>query len=287
MTGVTRVVIGDDHALFLDAASTVLARQNYTVTVAATVADTLAALKRDRPDVCLVDRHFGGEDGVAAIRVMIKASAGTKVLVLSADADRKGVLAALQAGAHGYLHKTRGISALIAAIERVLRGEVVVDLPRADVARLGPAAEYGEQRGIIHLTAQERRCLELLLEGQGTAAMARTLAVSRATVRTHVQSVLTKLGVHSRLEAASVATRYRLLHDEGARPRAVGPARRAAGGAGLLPRQKAVCRRCQARCWARQQEHVTGVPFSACGPACRRRRWAEAPGCRRPYAAAG
>lgn len=206
----TTVVIGDDHALFLDAAFTVLSRQDYTVTVAATVAETMRALKRHRPDVCLVDRHFGGEDGVGAIPAMIHASPGTKVLVLSADSASDGVQAALRAGALGYLHKTRGISALIQAIEKVQRGEVVVDVPRCEDWPAGDAARAGH-RDAAHLTVRERRCLELMLDGQDTAAMAHTLAVSPATVRTHVQSVLTKLGVHSRLEAASVAARYRLI----------------------------------------------------------------------------
>ena len=72
------------------------------------------------------------------------------------------------------------------------------------------------QRLAEFLTTRERQCLQLLVDGQDTAQMAQQLGVSPATVRTHVQSLLTKLGVHSRLEAASLAVRYRLLEDQSA-----------------------------------------------------------------------
>lgn len=216
MTAVTSLVVGDDHKVFLDALAVVLAQHGYTVTVTHTVPGTMSAVSEQQPDLCLIDRHFGGEDSVAAIGEMIAVSPGTKVLVLSADPDTEGILAALRAGASGYLHKTRGVTALTVAISRALRGEVVVDVPKAQGRRVRAADDA--QRLASFLTGRERQCLALLVEGLDTAAMARKLGVSRATVRTHVQSLLTKLGVHSRLEAASLAVRYRLL--EGG-PRAV------------------------------------------------------------------
>lgn len=210
MTVLTTLVVGDDHKVFLDALSVVLSQHGYAITVTHTVPETAAAVARQRPDVCLIDRHFGGDDSVGAIETMIDSSPDTKVLVLSADPETEGILAALRAGASGYLHKTRGVTALTAAISRVLRGEVVVDVPKAP-ARRRPAATADAQRLASYLTGRERQCLELLVEGLDTSAMARKLGVSRATVRTHVQSLLTKLGVHSRLEAASFAVRHGLL----------------------------------------------------------------------------
>jgi two-component system, NarL family, nitrate/nitrite response regulator NarL len=209
---VTSLVVGDDHVVFLDALASLLAQHDFTITVARSVAETLAAVTRQQPDVCLIDRHFAGDDSVDAIAAMIAASPPTKVLVLSADPDTEGVLAALRAGASGYLHKTRGVTALTVAIGRVLRGEVVVDVPRSTPPPK-PAGYSDARRLASHLTERERECLDLLVEGLDTAAMARKLAVSRTTVRTHVQSILTKLGVHSRLEAASFAVRYQLLGD--------------------------------------------------------------------------
>ena len=105
--------------------------------MARSVADTIETVRRTRPDVCLIDRHFAGDNGITAIIPMLAASSRTKVLVLSADPDTEGIRQALHAGASGYLHKTRGVSALTRAIDRVQRGEVVVDVPKPVP---GPAA---------------------------------------------------------------------------------------------------------------------------------------------------
>ncbi len=208
----TDVVLGDDHAVFLDALSAVLAQRGFTVTVARTLAETVESVRLHKPDVCLIDRHFAGDDGLDSIAIMIAASSRTKVLVLSADADNDGVRQALQAGASGYLHKTRGVSALTGAIERVLRGEVVVNVPKTAAARRSRQTE-DVRRLAAYLTGREWQCLGLLVDGMATTAMAAKLGVSSTTVRSHVQALLTKLGVHSRLEAASFAVRYRLLDD--------------------------------------------------------------------------
>ena len=215
------LVIGDDHSVFLDAMSAVLIQRGYQVTVARSVRDTIESVRRKQPDVCLIDRHFAGENGITAIGPMLAASSRTKVLVLSADPDTEGIRQALQAGAAGYLHKTRGVAALTRAIDRVQRGEVVVDVPKPRPAR-DRARSDDARRLAAFLTARERECLNLLVEGLDTSGIATKLGVSAATVRTHVQSVLTKLGVHSRLEAASYAVRYGLLDE----------------AAGLLPRQE-------------------------------------------------
>jgi len=208
----TGLVIGDDHSVFLDAMSAVLVQRGYQVTVARTLPDTIEAVRKEQPDVCLIDRHFDGDDGITAIGPMLAASSATKVLVLSADPDAGSIQLALRAGAAGYLHKTRGVSALTRAIDRVQRGEVVVDVPKPGPAR-EPRRQDDMHRLATFLTARERECLGLLVEGLDTAGIATKLTVSQATVRTHVQSLLTKLGVHSRLEAASLAVRYRLLDD--------------------------------------------------------------------------
>jgi two-component system, NarL family, nitrate/nitrite response regulator NarL len=210
---VTSLVVGDDHAVFLDALSSVLAQRGFDLTITRSLAETVEMVGRKQPDLCLIDRHFAADDSVTAIAAMLAASPNTKVLVLSADPQTEGILAALQAGAAGYLHKTRGITALMAAINRVLTGEVVVDVPRAP-SHPRPPGQDDARRLAAQLTGRERQCLSLLVEGLDTVAIARKLSVSQATVRAHIQSVLTKLGVHSRLEAASFAVRYHLLDDE-------------------------------------------------------------------------
>ncbi|HLH59897.1 MAG TPA: response regulator transcription factor [Streptosporangiaceae bacterium] len=213
MIKVTNIVVGDGQKVFLDALAMVLRNQGFTVNTAQTEPEVLAAVARHRPDVCLIDRHFGRGDSPDMIGRMITGCPSTKVIVLSADPDTDGVLEALKGGASGYVHKTRGVTALTTAIQRALRGEVVVDVPKTAGARSAPQ-RYGMQRLAAFLTTRERQCLQLLVDGQDTAQMATRLGVSRATVRTHVQSLLTKLGAHSRLEAASLAVRYKLLEDQ-------------------------------------------------------------------------
>jgi DNA-binding NarL/FixJ family response regulator len=117
------------------------------------------------------------------------------------------------------------VTALTAAISRILCGEVVVDVPKAASSRR-PAQADGMRRLATYLTARERQCLGYLVDGLDTTQMAVKLGVSPATVRTHVQSLLTKLGVHSRLEAASLAVRHRLLEDTPAALEGAGGQRR-------------------------------------------------------------
>jgi two-component system nitrate/nitrite response regulator NarL len=208
------VVIGDDHAVFLDALSAVLADQGCAVTKATTIEETVRAVGQRQPDVCLVDRHFAaGRDGIGALGEIAAASPRTKVLILSADGNSDTVMRAMRAGAAGYVHKTRGVSVLKQTIERVLRGEVVVEVPAARGSAPMLARQQDALRLARYLTARERQCLELLVEGQDTAAMVSRLGVSAATVRTHVQALLTKLGVHSRLEAAAFAVQHGLLDE--------------------------------------------------------------------------
>jgi two-component system, NarL family, nitrate/nitrite response regulator NarL len=211
----TSVVIGDDHAVFLDALSSVLSQHGCKVNQATTVADTVVAVQRHQPDICLIDRYFADADGIGALEQIAGACPRAKVVVLSADGDNAAVMRAMRAGASGYVHKTRGVSVLQRSIERVLRGEVVIEVPAAASIQPQLARQHDMRRLAGYLTARERQCLELLVEGQDTAAMVGSLGVSAATVRTHVQALLTKLGVHSRLEAAALAVQYGLLDGSG------------------------------------------------------------------------
>lgn len=123
------VVIGDDHAVFLDALATVLADQGCAVTKATTISDTVCAVRKRQPDVCLVDRHFAaGADGLGALGEISGASPRTKVLILSADGNSDSIMRAMRAGAAAYVHKTRGVAVLKQTIERVLRGEIVIEV---------------------------------------------------------------------------------------------------------------------------------------------------------------
>ncbi|WP_018682053.1 response regulator transcription factor [Actinokineospora enzanensis] len=233
----TDLVLCDDHAVFADALSAVLVQHGFAVrAVAGTIAGAVAALRALRPDLCLLDRTLADGDAVAALARLAQASSHTRILILTADDDPATATQALTAGAAGYVHKTAGVRTLTRALHRTLAGETVIDLPPrrpgVDLPPRRPGVDLPPRRPGVdlpprrpnpetdtahrlaaHLTPRERQCLALLVEGAGTVAMQRRMGISATTVRTHVQSLLTKLGVHSRLEAASFAVRNRLLAD--------------------------------------------------------------------------
>jgi DNA-binding NarL/FixJ family response regulator len=189
----------------------VLSQHGYGVGAVARSSQEMVALVRsERPELCLVDRHAPMDDDAETIGRLRAASGHTSVVVVSAHPGREAAGLAVDAGASGYLHQSRGIGALVTALERVLAGEVVVDVPDASPPARRSAEPNQALRLAGHLTSRERECLLMLVEGLDTVAMVTRLGVSRTTVRTHLQSVLTKLGVHSRLEAASFAVRHRL-----------------------------------------------------------------------------
>jgi len=211
----TDLVLGDDHAVFVEALVGLLSRAGFTVrAVACSVSGVLQAVREHTPDVCLLDRHFVDADAVDVIEDILRTNARTRVLMLTADQDVEGLARALRSGARGYVHKSSRFATLADAITRIMQDDnVVVEIPTQRSARSArPSPELTEARRLAgYLTSRERECLALIVEGLGTQAMAQRLGISNTTVRTHSQRLLTKLGVHSRLEAASVAVRYSLL----------------------------------------------------------------------------
>ncbi|MGH3521283.1 MAG: response regulator [Mycobacterium sp.] len=207
------IVLGDDHAVFLESLVAVLTGQGFRVpAIARSLTGTVEAVRHHHPDVCLLARRFSDGDGIGAIGRIIAASPATRIIILAADRDADAMRQAVRLGAVGYVHKTCGVRKLVHTLERVLDGAVVLDAPRLPKAR----SDMSEARRLAaHLTARERECLALLVEGLDTPAMTLRLGVSTTTVRSHVQALLTKLGVHSRLEAATFAVRYDLVnHDQ-------------------------------------------------------------------------
>jgi two-component system, NarL family, nitrate/nitrite response regulator NarL len=207
---VATIVLGDGHVVFLDALSTVLTQQGHVVCgVAHSPQELVMLVGVHQPEACLVDHNNRGDGAVQSIAGVLAACDGTSVIVLGAGQGDDAVGRALDAGASGYVHQSRGVGALVSALDRVLGGEIVVDVPDARPSRR-PAEPSQALRLAAQLTSRERECLMMLVEGLDTATMVDLLGVSRTTLRTHLQSVLTKLGVHSRLEAASFAVRHRL-----------------------------------------------------------------------------
>lgn len=228
-----RLVLGDDQAIFLDALSTVLTQRGYEVgAVARSPEEMIAYVRHQRPDACLIDCNLAVDEGLRTIQRVIEVSEATTVVVLGADPDADAAELALDAGASGYLHQSRGVEVLVSALERMPNGERVIDLPDAGPARRPRRASHADTVAAT-LTGRERECLSLLVAGLDTGAIVARMGVSRTTVRTHLQSVLTKLGVHSRLEAASFAVRHHLV-DAWAEPGLAGSASGAVAVAGAV-----------------------------------------------------
>jgi two-component system, NarL family, nitrate/nitrite response regulator NarL len=203
---VIRVVLADDHPLFVEAMRHALAPEFHLVAVALTLARIVPTIATHHPDVCLLDRHFDDGDGLGIIGPIHAASPGTRVVVLTGDPGEGVEAAARRAGASDCVHKTCGLHAVNEAI-------------RSGRHQAPPTTTAVRQRrdpapdpvAAAELTRRERECLVLVAGGLTSGAIARRLALSPTTVRGHVQSVLTKLGVHSRLEAALIAHRAGLV----------------------------------------------------------------------------
>jgi two-component system nitrate/nitrite response regulator NarL len=212
------VVLVDSHSLFGDLLAPLLAEHGFRLLgPAATVDDALAELAALRPPLCLVDPSsvLSSPSSGAAVVERLASVGGTRVVVLAGD-TRTPVPDALAAGAVGYLEKDCAASVLVSALNRVLEGATVVETAeQLERAALDDEDDLARRRAAT-LTIRERECLRLVMDGATTAAMARELGVSPPTVRSHVQSLLGKLGVHSRVEAAILAERLGLV--EGRRP---------------------------------------------------------------------
>jgi NarL family two-component system response regulator LiaR len=169
----------------------------------------VAAAAESRPDVVLMDLVMPDGDGIAAIRALAEAAPGARVVVLSSFADDERIFAAMQAGAAGYLLKDVDPDALAGAIRDVHRGrpalhpDVAARLMRRVADPAGPATEP--------LTPREREVLRLVVEGYANKQIARRLLITEKTVKTHVSSILQKLGVADRTAAAVLAIRQGLV----------------------------------------------------------------------------
>jgi DNA-binding NarL/FixJ family response regulator len=202
---VLTVVLADDHAPTRTGVAEVLGRSGFRVVAEAADAEAaVAAVERERPDVCLLDVRMPG-DGIAAAGRIARSHPGVAVVMLTVSREDADLFASLRAGAAGYLLKDTDPTRLPHALRGVLDGEAavprdlvarVIDEFRERAGRRLPVAERG-----VELTSREWEVLELLRSGLSTAQVAERLFVSRVTVRSHVAAVVRKLGVPDR-EAA-------------------------------------------------------------------------------------
>jgi DNA-binding NarL/FixJ family response regulator len=210
-----RVLFVEDHQLLADALSAMLAREPdiEVVGVAGTVADA-KQLSRERLDVVLMDYRLPDGTGAEATRAIKARWPAARVVMVTALTDDETVLESIQAGADGYITKDRAAEDVVHAVRAAHAGETL--LPRSVIVeiarRVAAARERGDERRMIEpLTPRELEVLRALTEGLSTPDICERLFIAPNTLRTHVQNIMGKLRVHSKLEAVAFALKYRLV----------------------------------------------------------------------------
>ena len=204
-------MIVDDHVLFADAMTVALRKKEMEVVRAYTAAEALETVASDRFDLVLMDIGLPDGNGLSVGAQIVAEHDDLKVLAVTALEDRDAAVQAIRSGFHGYITKDTDLTRFLAAIDSALSGQVV--MPRRLMGN--ETANRGDSMAalIASLTAREREILALLTEGMSGEHIAEALGISQNTVRTHVQSILTKLQVHSRLEAAAFAVQHGLVRN--------------------------------------------------------------------------
>ncbi|HXF37569.1 MAG TPA: response regulator transcription factor [Actinomycetota bacterium] len=205
-----RILLGDEQSLFRQALRVVLEAEG-DLEVVAEASDGLQAVaeaERTAPDVALIDVGLRRYDGIQVARMICERVPSCDVVIVSGQEDPDILEQALEAGARGYVSKASPLTELLNVTRAVHQGEVLVpqrmlgDLLGRLMRRRREQSEL--LRRISRLTRREREVLRLMAGGAGTEAIARTLVISPQTARTHIQNILAKLQVHSRLEAAAL-----------------------------------------------------------------------------------
>jgi two-component system nitrate/nitrite response regulator NarL len=207
-----RLVLCDDNRILCEALAVALEARGHQVLAIATESMAgIAEVDRHRPDACLLDLRFPEPpDGLGAAREIRDRCPETAILVLSCLAD-PGVLAeATRLGVAGVLRKDQNVDHIVGALDAIASGRVPSGPVKASAAPYRGGRRYHPVRD---LTAREKEVLRRIVAGQSTTQMTREMGVAASTLRTYVKSILTKLGAHTRLEAAVLATRENLLGD--------------------------------------------------------------------------
>lgn len=212
-----RVLLADPMRLSREAFAEEL-RLVEGIEVVAAVADHDAAemaCHEQRPDVALLDLELPSRGGIATTAAVKLRAEGVRVLLLSPWADHDLLTAAVEAGVDSFVTKTMSVDNVVEAIRRTHAGEAIIP-PRMlgtllqGLLRRNAEAERAT-RLLAQLTRREREILTLLVEGCDHNAIANRLVISPETAKTHIQNIITKLGVHSRLAAAALAVEHGLV----------------------------------------------------------------------------
>lgn len=211
-----RVLIVDDHTVFAESLMLVINMQRdmETVGTASTCAAALESARQLQPDVVLLDVLLPDGDGIAVAEAIKRIQPATKTVVLTSATEDEVLLRAIDAGASGFITKHRAINDVIAAVRAAHAGEMLIPpaMLLGLLSRLYQRQRQEEARASLEpLTPRERQVLQALARGLDNRETAMQLRISPNTVRTHLQNAMSKLGVHSKLEAVVLALKYGLI----------------------------------------------------------------------------
>jgi two-component system, NarL family, response regulator LiaR len=208
-----KVLIVDDHQVVRQGLRFVL-EQEEGIEVVGECADGPSAVQAVRtlePTVVLLDLFLPGQDGISVLGQVKQDRPATEVLVLTSSSDEEHLLAAVRAGALAYLPKTAGVDQVVASVRAAARGESVLE-PRIAARLVRELRDRsGRRRPLDQLTPRELEVLAALARGRSNREIARALAIGEETVKAHVSSILGKLQLADRTQAAIFGLQHRLV----------------------------------------------------------------------------
>ena len=209
-----RIVLVDDHEVVRLGLKSLLERHPMfdVVGEAGSAREALEQVAALKPDVVVMDIRLPGTSGIDACEQIVTQFPNTKVLMLTSYAEDEMLFSAIRAGASGYVLKQIGSEDLIKAIESVGRGEALLDpaVTQRVFQEVRRAVKEEEASAFAHLSQQEKHVLLLVSEGKTNREIAKNLFLGEGTVRNYVSSILSKLSVNNRAEAAAYAVQHSL-----------------------------------------------------------------------------
>ncbi|MBU1662209.1 MAG: response regulator transcription factor [Chloroflexi bacterium] len=209
-----RILLVDDHEIVRLGLKALLERHPLfeVIAEARTAREAIERVKQYSPDVVVMDIRIPGGSGIEACEEITKNYPGSKVIMLTSYAEDEMLFSSIRAGASGYVLKQIGGEDLVRAIEAVGRGDALLDpaVTQRIFQEVRKAAKEEEASAFVALTQQERHVLILVSEGKTNREIAKALFLGEGTVRNYVSSILSKLGVSNRAEAAAYAVEHNL-----------------------------------------------------------------------------
>lgn len=209
-----KIVLVDDHEVVRLGLKSLLARhpQFQVVAEAGNATEAMSRVERYKPDVVVMDIRLPGKNGIEITREIVTKYPQTKVIMLTSYAEDELLFDAIAAGASGYVLKQIGSGELVRALETIGRGESLVDpsLTQKVFARVRESSRKAEDDAFADVSDQELKILALVAKGKTNKEIAEAVFLSEKTVRNYVSSILSKLHLSTRSEAAAYAVEHHI-----------------------------------------------------------------------------